>query len=366
MTIFSILFGIFLFSLLIFIHELGHFIAAKSFGVQVNEFSMFMGPVLWKKQKGETLYSIRLIPIGGFCEMEGENGDSESPRSFGSAAWWKRLVILVAGPFMNLVAGFLLFVCFFAPQKQFILPVVEHVERNSAIGAFAKEDEGIRQGDRILEVDGEKIYMYNDFELILTANTDKENNPRNRHDLVLLRDGERIELKDFPMQKRNFQEEDGSSTLRYGFSFGSVKNTLPALLQQSWNAVLSNIRMVRISLKMLLTGKASFKDMSGPVGIVQMMSETSAQSSSLYYAFLNMLSFGGLISVNLGIMNLLPIPALDGGRTVGVVLTALVEGITRKKINPKYEGYIHGAGMIALFVLMGLIMFKDIFVIIKG
>ncbi|MGM9605096.1 MAG: M50 family metallopeptidase [Faecousia sp.] len=365
MTIFSILFGIFLFSLLIFIHELGHFIAAKSFGVQVNEFSMFMGPVLWKKQKGETLYSIRLIPIGGFCEMEGENGDSDNPRSFTAAAWWKRLVILVAGPFMNLLAGLLLFLCFFAPQEQYIVPVVDHVERNSAIGAFGKE-EGIRKGDRILEVDGEKIYMYNDFELILTANTDKENNPQNRHDLVLLRNGERIELKNFAMQKRNFQEEDGSSTLRYGFSFGSEKRTFTGLLKQAWNASLSNIRMVRISLKMLLTGKAGLKDMSGPVGIVQMMSETSAKSSSLYYAFLNMLSFGGLISVNLGIMNLLPIPALDGGRSVGVVLTALVEGITRKKINPKYEGYIHGAGMIVLFALMGLIMFKDIFVIIKG
>ena len=366
MSVFSVLFGIFLFSLLIFLHELGHFTVAKAFGVQVNEFSMFMGPVLWKKQKGETLYSLRLIPIGGFCEMEGENGDSLSPRSFTAAAWWKRLAILVAGPFMNLLAGFLLFGCFFAPQEQFIVPVVDRVERNSAIGAFAKDDVGIRKGDRILEVDGEKIYMYTDFDLVLTANADPVNNPQNRHDLVLLRNGERIELKDFPMQKRNFQEEDGSSTLRYGFNFGSVKNTLPNLLKQTWNASLCNIRMVRLSLKMLFTGRAGLKDMSGPVGIVQMMTETSARSSSLYYAFLNMLSFGGLISVNLGIMNLLPIPALDGGRSVGVVLTAAIEGITRKKINPKYEGYIHGAGMIALFALMGLIMFKDIFVIIKG
>lgn len=366
MSVFSILFGIFLFSLLIFIHELGHFLAAKTFRVQVNEFSMFMGPVLWKKQKGETLYSLRLIPIGGFCEMEGENGDSLSPRSFTAASWWKRLVILVAGPFMNLLAGLVLFLCFFAPQERFIVPVVDHVERNSAIAAFGKNEEGIKKGDRILEVDGEKIYMYTDFELVLMAKADEKNNPQNRHDLVLLRDGQRIELKDFPMQKRNFREEDGSSTLRYGFNFGSVERTLPNLLKQTWNAAMSNIRMVRISLQMLLTGKAGLKDMSGPVGIVQMMTETSAKSSSLYYAFLNMLSFGGLISVNLGIMNLLPIPALDGGRSVGVVLTAAIEGVTRKKINPKYEGYIHGAGMIALFALMGLIMFKDIFVIIKG
>ena len=365
MSVFSILFGIFLFSLLIFIHELGHFVAAKTFGVQVNEFSMFMGPVLFKKQKGETLYSIRLIPIGGFCEMEGENGDSISPRSFTAAAWWKRLVILVAGPLMNLVAGLVLFGCFFAPQERYIVPVVEQVEQGSAVDADENRD-GIREGDRILEIDGERIYMYSDFDLVLTANADSQNNPENRHDLVLLRDGQRVELRDFAMQKRQFQEEDGSVSLRYGFSFGSVERSVTTLLKQTWNACLSNIRMVRISLKMLFTGKAGLKDMSGPVGIVQMMTETSARSSSLYYAFLNMLSFGGLISVNLGIMNLLPIPALDGGRSVGVVLTALVEGITRRKINPKYEGYIHGAGMILLFALMGIIMFKDIFVIVKG
>ena len=365
MSAFSILFGIFLFSLLIFIHELGHFVAAKTFGVQVNEFSMFMGPVLFKKQKGETLYSIRLIPIGGFCEMEGENGDSISPRSFTAAAWWKRLVILVAGPLMNLLAGLVLFGCFFAPQERYIVPVVEQVEQGSAVAADENRD-GIREGDRILEIDGERIYMYSDFDLVLTANADSQNNPENRHDLVLLRDGQRVVLRDFAMQKRQFQEEDGSVSLRYGFSFGSVERSVTTLLKQTWDACLSNIRMVRISLKMLFTGKAGLKDMSGPVGIVQMMTETSARSSSLYYAFLNMLSFGGLISVNLGIMNLLPIPALDGGRSVGVVLTALVEGITRRKINPKYEGYIHGAGMILLFALMGIIMFKDIFVIVKG
>ena len=365
MSIFSILFGIFLFSLLIFIHELGHFLAAKAFGVQVNEFSMFMGPVLWKKQKGETLYSLRLIPIGGFCEMEGENGDSLSPRAFTCAAWWKRLVILVAGPMMNLLAGLVLFGCFFAPQQRYIVPVVEQIEPGSALAA-QEDSDGLKAGDRILEIDGEKIYMYSDFELVLMAKADPEGNPQNRHDLVLLRDGQRIELKSFPMEKRSFQEEDGTETLRYGFSFGSVERTPLNLLKQTWNAAMCNIRMVRISLQMLFTGKAGLKDMSGPVGIVQMMTETSAQSANLYYAFLNMLSFGGLISVNLGIMNLLPIPALDGGRSVGVVLTALIEGITRKKINPKYEGYIHGAGMIALFALMGLIMFKDIFVIIKG
>lgn len=362
----SILFGILLFSFLIFIHELGHFIAAKSFGVQVNEFSMFMGPVLWKKQKGETLYSIRLIPIGGFCAMEGEDGDSNSPRSFTNAAWWKRLIILVAGASVNFIAGVLLFACVFSTQEKFIQPVVGHVERNSAIGALGSNQEGIKRGDRFLEIDGEKIYTYQDFSTVIELKSDKTANPRNLHDLKILRGGEVIELKDFPMQKRNFQEEDGSSRLRFGFDFANVDASFPELVKMTWNTAMSNIRMVRLSLQMLISGKAGLRDMTGPVGIVQIMSETAEQSDSAFYALLNMLNLGGLVAVNLAVMNLLPIPALDGGRAVGVLLTGLIETVTRKKINPKYEGYIHGAGMILLLALMAVIMFKDIFVIFKG
>lgn len=360
----SVLFGILLFSFLIFVHELGHFAAAKAFGVQVNEFSMFMGPALWKKQKGETLYSLRLIPFGGFCAMEGEDGDSDSPRSFTNAAWWKRLIILAAGATVNFVVGVILFGCVFATQDAFVVPKIAWVEPNSAVAATAQK-EGIKAGDWILEVDGEKVYMYSDFELILEAKTDKASNPRNKHDLVLLRNGERIVLKDFAMQKRSFENEDGTSSLRYGITFGSEKNTFSQLVKHTWNAAMSNVRMVRLSLQMLISGKAGLKDMSGPVGIVQIMSETASNSENAYYALLNLLNFGGLIAVNLAVMNLLPIPALDGGRIVGVVLTAAIEGVTRKKINPKYEGYIHGAGMILLLALMGIILFKDIFVIFK-
>ena len=352
----SVLFAIILFSLLIFVHELGHFLTAKASGVRVNEFSLFMGPVLWQKQMGQTLYSLRCIPIGGYCAMEGEEGDSDDPHSFGRAAWWKRAIILVAGAAMNYLMGLLLLAVFFAPQKQFVTPVVSEIEPGCALAG----EQGIQEGDLLLAIDGEKIYTAADFSFLLSLN------PGDVHDLLLERGGEKILLEDFSMEKREFPEADGTTSLRYGFDFGSEERTILSLLKQAWNASLSNVRMVRISLQMLFTGKAGLKDMSGPVGIVQMMTETSARSARLYYAFLNMLSFGGLISVNLGIMNLLPIPALDGGRSVGVVLTALVEGITRKKIDPKYEGYIHGAGMIALFALMGIIMFKDIFVIIKG
>ena len=159
----SILFAILLFSLLIFVHELGHFMVAKLSNVQVNEFSMFMGPAIWKKQVGETLYSVRCIPIGGFCAMEGEDGDTDSPRSFQKAAWWKRLLILVAGAAMNFIAGLVLLGIFFGGDKQFILPEVSLIEEGCALAG----EQGIQVGDRILEVDGEKIFVYSDFSLIL-------------------------------------------------------------------------------------------------------------------------------------------------------------------------------------------------------
>lgn len=352
----SVIFAILLFSLLIFVHELGHFTTAKAFGVQVNEFSMFMGPAIWKKQVGETLYSLRCIPFGGFCAMEGENGDSDNPRAFSAAAWWKRVIILVAGAAMNFIAGIILLGCFFAPDQNFILPVVDQIED----GCLIAGEQGIQTGDRIVSLDGERIYVYSDFTLLLSMN-DKV-----QHDLVLERDGKKIVLNQFPMLKNDFPNEDGTVSKRYGFTFTVVDASPVETLKYTWQSTIDTVRLVRLSLKMLFTGQAGFKDVSGPVGIVQQMSEVADNSGSVYYAFLNMLYFGGFIAINLAVMNLLPIPALDGGRVVGVLLTALVEGITRKKIDPRYEGYIHVVGMFALLALMGVIMFKDIFTVIRG
>ena len=352
----SILFAIALFSLLIFLHELGHFVAAKLSGVRVNEFSMFMGPAIWKKQKGETLYSIRCIPIGGYCAMEGEDGGSDDPRSFDRASWWKRLIILAAGSLMNFLTGLVLLGIFFGPDQQFIMPVVTQIEEGCSIAG----EDGIREGDRILEVDGEKIYVYSDFQMILDLNGGEN------HDLVLLRDGQRVELKDFAMVKGEFPNEDGSTSLRYGFSFSLVPASFTETVKYVWNSALDMVRMVRLSLKMLLTGQAGIRDVGGPVMIVQQMTQVAAASATTYFAVMNLIYFGAFIAINLAVMNLLPIPALDGGRIVCLLITTLVEAATHEKINPKYEGYLHGVGMILLLALMALIMFKDIFVLIKG
>ena len=353
----SILFAILLFSVLIFVHELGHFLAAKASGVQVNEFAMFMGPAIFKKKVGETTYSLRCIPLGGFCAMEGEDEDTDNPRSFQKAAWWKRFIILAAGAAMNFIFGFLFFAIVFMPAKQFAVPVIAEVEQ----GCTVVREDGLHLGDEILEVDGEKIYVQSNFSTILYLNEGDV------HDLVVLRDGQKVVLDDFYMEKHEFPSSDGTTSMRYGFSFGLDDDlSFGDKLAYGWANTIDSVRNVRWSLQMLLSGKAGLKDMSGPVGIMDIMSDVADTSPSALDAFLNMLWFGGFLAVNLAIMNLLPLPALDGGRIVALLLTTAVEAVTKKKINPKYEGYIHATGMVLLLGLMAVIMFKDIIFIFKG
>ncbi|MBS5667746.1 MAG: site-2 protease family protein [Firmicutes bacterium] len=351
----SVIFAIFLFSVLIFVHELGHFTAAKLSGVQVNEFSMFMGPALWKKQVGETLYAIRCIPIGGYCAMEGEDGGSDNPRSFDKAVWWKRLIILAAGAAMNFLIGVVLMVIVCLPIKQTVVPVIAGFEDYATVNG----ENGLQAGDRIVEVDGERLYTYSDFSLILSLN------PGDVHDITVRRNGETVVLKDFLLEKHKVTLENGSTALRYGMNFTLSTPSFLEKLGMAWNQSLDTVRLVRLSLQMLFGGKVGIRDMSGPVGIVSEMSKVAAASDSKVTALLNMLYFGGFIAINLAVMNLLPIPALDGGRIVCLLITVVVEAITKKKINPKYEGYLHGAGMILLLALMAIIMFKDVIFLFK-
>ena len=357
----SVIFAILLFSVLIFVHELGHFTAAKLSGVQVNEFSMFMGPAIWKKQVGETLYAIRCIPIGGYCAMEGEDGGSDNPRSFDKAAWWKRLIILAAGAAMNFLIGVVLMVIVVLmvsvclPGKQTAVPVIASFEDYATVNG----ENGLQAGDCIVEVDGEKLYSYSDFSMILSLN------PGDVHDITVRRNGEKVVLKDFLLEKHEVTLENGSTGLRYGMNFTLSTPNFWEKLGMAWNQSLDTVRMVRLSLQMLLGGKVGIKDMSGPVGIVSEMSKVAAASDSKVTALLNMLYFGGFIAINLAVMNLLPIPALDGGRIVCLLITVVVEAITKKKINSKYEGYLHGAGMILLLALMAIIMFKDVIFLFK-
>ena len=352
----SIVFAIFIFSVLIFVHELGHFITAKLCGVQVNEFSMFMGPAIWKKQVGETLYAIRTIPMGGYCAMEGEDEDTDNHRSFQKAAWWKRLIILVAGSAMNLLTGLIIYACLFLPADEIIVPEI----REFTDCCIFNTEDGLHLGDEILEIDGEKIYSNSDISLLLNLNS------TGVHDLVIRRDDRILTFTDYPMTHM-CPNQNGEDYVHYGFGFGVARESSFAKnLAYVGKIVADDVRMVRLSLQMLLTGKAGLQDMAGPVGIVSQMSEIAAESSSTWNAFLNLLSVGAFLAINLAVMNLLPIPALDGGRAVCLLLTTGVEAVTKKKIDPKYEGYLHTVGFILLIGLMAVVMFKDVFVLIKG
>lgn len=352
----SIVFAILLFSLLIFVHELGHFAAAKLSGVQVNEFSIFMGPAIVKWQRGETLYSIRCIPVGGYCAMEGEDEESDNPRAFGAAKWWKRLIILVAGSFMNFVIGVVIVAIVLFSQPTYPTTEIVQVESWSTVS----ENNGLRVGDTILEFDGKKISIYEDFTLATMLA------PDGMYDIVVERDGQKVQLQDIRMERQAVDDGNGNQVMLYGISFGRVETTLGSVPGRILPSAFNHVKTVIVSLQMLLTGQAGLADMTGPVGIVQIMSESAAAAETTSGALLNMLYFGGFIAINLAVMNMLPLPALDGGRVVALLLTTCIESITKKKINPKYEGYIHGAGMILLLGLMAVIMFKDIFTIFKG
>lgn len=354
-TVFSIVLGVLLFSILIFVHEFGHFFTAKLSGVQVNEFSMFMGPAIWKKQKGETLYSIRCIPFGGYCAMEGEDTDTDNPRSFQKAAWWKRVIILVSGAAMNFITGFLI-VLIVNSCMSVVIPQVDFLRTGSTLAA----EGGLQAGDTILEMNGQKVETTNDFSVILDADKNVT-----EFDVLVLRDGKELMLEDVLMIPQEFPEnEEGAAGTFYGIQWASRKLSFGEAIKRSFEDCVYFVELVWMSLGMLLSGEAGLGDMSGPVGIVGAMTDMAAASDTLLNAVLNILFFGGFIAVNLGVMNLLPIPALDGGRVVSLLLTTGIEKITGKKLNPKYEGYVHGAGMILLLALMAFIMLKDVITMI--
>ena len=324
LTVVYILVAILLFGLLVLVHEFGHFLTAKLSGVQVNEFSLFMGPAIWKKQKGETLYSLRCIPIGGYCAMEGEDGDSDNPRAFGRAKVWKRLIILVAGSFMNLVAGLLIMTIYVASVYQAI-PTRAVASVDSA-SVFAGQ---LQAGDSFYSIGGEHVYTSGDVTMLL------DRCEGGTADIVVLRGGEKVRLPNAQVERRDFGGEQ-----LYGFTIDVQEKTLGGTLGFSWNSCVDFVRIVRLGLGDLFTGRAGLKDMSGLAVVLY------------YFSF---------IAINLGVMNLLPIPALDGGRIVGLLLTTLIERITRKKLNPKYEAWINGVGMVLLLLLIAVITFKDIF-----
>ncbi len=349
-----IIIAILSFGFLIFIHEFGHFLTAKKLGVQVNEFAICMGPVLWQKKKGETTYSIRAIPIGGFCAMEGEDEAVDNPRAFTSVAWWRRLIILVAGSFMNFLAGFLIVLVLMSVGGGFYTARITGFFDNGGL-----EAQGLREDDVLYEIDGERVYVYNDVSMLLARNE------TGVFDFTVLRGGEKVRLG--VEMKKDYYELNGETVYLYGLSFGAVEpKGVGSVLRNAWYNVADFVRLVRMGLQDLLTGKAGVNDMSGPVGIVSVIRETGKSAETTAVGVANVLYLVAFIAVNLAVMNMLPIPALDGGRTLCLLLTTVVEKLTRRKLDPKYEGWLHGAGMVILLAFMAYVTFHDVFRILGG
>ena len=345
-----ILFAVLLFGVLIAVHEFGHFFTAKLFGVRVNEFAIGMGPALLSRQKGETLYALRLFPVGGYCAMEGEDEDSDDPRAFSNQRAWKKVIILCAGAAMNFLTGLLLVLVLYSGAKEFVgTTVVSFAE-----GFPWQGEEQLMAGDRIVKINGERIYLYNDITMFLNRGYGQP------YDLVVERDGQRVELNDLPLEPREYPVGNGQTVLRFGLDFGYENATVWNRLTYSWYNALDFVRLVRISLTDLFSGGVGIRDLAGPIGIVDTITQVGEQAQNVSIALENILYIGALIAVNLAVMNLLPLPALDGGRVFFLLVGSVWTQVTRRRIDPKYEGYIHLVGLVLLLGLTAVVAFNDI------
>lgn len=354
------------FTVMVFIHEFGHFIFAKIFKIKVLEFAIGMGPAIFKKQAKETLYSVRCIPIGGYCRMEGEEETSDAEGSFGNAAWWKKFIVVAAGAILNVVLGFALLLCVQGSEK---------TVKTTTIGNLTPEanmiSQGFLPGDKIVKLDNTKINIFEDVSFFLNRVKDSP------VEVTVERDGElitktvvptkRVAEYEYLEDKTNIKiylgdklseeisvnsvgrKEDIGKTYSetdyiLGFETEVTDNNFKLIASRSFFMTGFYVKMVYVSVLELITGKIPANQLSGPIGIVSVIGE----ASKFNFAFL--LEILALLTINLGVMNLLPIPALDGCK----LLVILVEAIIRKKLPPEKEGIIN---LIGFAILIGITIF---------
>ena len=325
----TVIYAVILFVMLIFPHELGHFTVAKAVGVRVNEFAFGMGPAIFQRQKGETLYSIRLIPIGGYCAMEGENEESESSRAFNNKPVWAKISVLLAGSAMNVLIAILAMTLVMGYIGTATTTIDEVQTGTPAYEA------GLLSEDKVLSVNGTPIEKWNDIAAAIGSGED-------RLSITVERNGEEETFEMTPEKT-----EDGRYII--GVTSKVSHNALTAVSNGA-KGTWSMTKGMFSALAQLVSGEVSTDELSGPVGIVSLVSETK-NYGLIYFGYLV-----ALISLNLALMNMLPLPALDGGRIIFVI----IRKITGKMISDNLEGKIHGAGMILLFGFMIFVTWNDI------
>lgn len=337
----GIILAILVFGTIVFVHELGHFLLAKANGIRVDEFSIGMGPRLLSKVKGETRYSLKLFPIGGSCMMGEDDAEDMSEGSFNSKSVWARIAVVAAGAVFNFILAFL-FAVIIVGYTGYDEPVISGV-----VPGFSAEAEGMQAGDRIVKMNGKKINLWREVTYFNMFH------PGETVELIYERDGEKQEVTIVPKQ-----DEDGNYLLGVTSPGEYKKANVFTALQYGIYEVKFWISTTLESLKMLVTGSVGMDQLSGPVGIVDIVDDTYEQSKSygIVVVLMQMLNIGILLSANLGVMNLLPLPALDGGRLVFLI----IEAIRGKRVAPDKEGMVHMIGMILLFALMIFVLFNDI------
>lgn len=338
----NIIIAIILFSLIILFHELGHFLFAKLNGVQVNEFCLGLGPTIVGFQKGETFYSLKLLPFGGACMMEGEDEASSCDRAFGNKGVWQRFSIVFAGPFFNFILAWILSLVILGVAG-IDYPTIREIAPDSPAA-----EAGVEAGATIVKLDQKRIHFYREISVYTYFHSGEA------IDVTWEYDGEQHTATMTP----RYDEESGRYL--FGFYGSGAREKAGALrvFEHSFYEIKYWISTTLQSLGKLVTGQLHMNDLSGPVGIVKTIGDTYTQSRTggILYVFLNMLNMAVLLSANLGVMNLLPLPALDGGRLVFFI----IEAIRGKRIDPEKEGMVHYIGLIALMVLMVVVMGNDI------
>lgn len=381
--IITLLAAVFVFSAVIAIHEFGHFAVAKLCGVQVNEFSIGMGPVLLKKMHHGTQYSLRALPVGGFVALEGEespesqqaegeersdledrplsqrSGADSSPngealngeeisqptgKPLNEAPVWQRALIMAAGACMNFLLGFVVMAIVLAAQNE---PITSRVIYAVEDGALCGQT-GLEAGDKVLAVNGRRCFVANDmlYELMRTEDYSAS--------FTVLRDGKKVELP--RVQFDTWQDEDGETHMSLGFTVYGIRKTPINVIKEAWNSVLYYGRIIFTSLMDLLRGRESINDLSGPVGIVTAIGQAAS------YGWQDLLELLALITVNVGIFNLLPFPALDGGKVVFL----LIEGVTGHAVPEKIQIGLTLAAFALLFALMIFATYNDIVRLVTG
>ena len=351
MNLVYILASVLILGFLIFIHELGHYGVAKLTNVKVDEFAVGMGPVLWQREKGETLYSLRAVPFGGFCAFEGED-EGGGPRALHRQGFWKKFSILAAGSAMNYLAGFVIVAVIYTGASGFLLDQVT----GFAPGFPLEGENGLMEGDVFYKVDGYRTYLRGD------ASTYLAYHRGDTIDLEVIRDGERVVLDDFPMQRREYTGMSGEKYTGFGLYVGAYleEATFLSRLKYTWNTCLSFVQLVRFSLVQIFAGQAGIEDLTGPVGIVSTMTEVGAAAEDARGAFENIFYFGAMLAINLAVMNMMPLPALDGGRILFLFADTIGMLVFKRKVPERWQAVINGVCLALLLAFMAMVTLNEV------